>query len=414
MTNTPRRTTKHLPLLLSVLGLLFLLAGVVTWWLVPPLNHTARTQLRVTLNPPNPLFPDKNPVDYDAFCRQQEYLIRDRFVLNAAIRKYPELEKTSILKDQTDPLQWLEKEIKVEFPVPEFMHISLTGEQPEEVTKIVTAVTESYLDNVVDREGRTRLHELSKLKQIYDEFLRRTKTKRERIRELQRRAGPIDEKNLVIQQQIDMEYLRDVKKELVQVHRELRDVRIELGIYPDWVKEVWPRYAACLNPLPGSSLPMTCAVVALLHDDTYLLHRAEQEQRWRKMMEKLRFLEEKKRVLLKEAWELDRMSQMTRREPADLVEAKEELAREEVVWQKAYERILKMELEQDVPARVMPTGERDYDGRPKVQAILYPADENKGEWMKIGAGVLAGLGLLLLALAAISSRVQSAHATEED
>jgi hypothetical protein len=408
MTSKPRRITERFPFLLPLLGLALSLAGVATWWLVPPLSFTAHTQLRVSRDPQNPLFPEKSSVDNDAFLQDQAFLNRDRFVLSDALRRRPELSQSSLLKDRPDPLQWLEQEIKVDFPRPEYIHISLSGDQPDELTQLVTAVTESYLENVVDREGKTRHEELTKLKQIHDEFLKRTKNKRQRIRDLSRNVGPIDERNLVIQQQIDLENLREVKKELVQVHSELRDLRIELGLHPDWVEQIWPQYVAILNYMPGPGFPINHAVVALLHDEAHLLHQADEEKR-RQMSERLRFLEAKQKALYREADDLDKKLQQNRRDAADLVEEKVELAREEEVWQKAHERILKMELEQDVPARLVPIGDKGEDSRPKVKAILYTTNESNRKWMTRGAMTLAGLGMLLLVLQAIRYRAQGAH-----
>jgi hypothetical protein len=78
----------------------------------------------------------------------------------------------------------------------------LSGDQPEELASIVGAVTESYLENVIGKESKTRREELHKLDAIRTEFLRRTKNKRDRIRDLQRDVGPLDVKNITLQQQI--------------------------------------------------------------------------------------------------------------------------------------------------------------------------------------------------------------------
>jgi capsular exopolysaccharide synthesis family protein len=486
---------------LTVGLILAVIAGTATWYMMPPPKITAQTQLHVTVNPPNPLFPEKSGENQEEFMLRQASLIRDRFVLTAALREHPGLVQMSLLKDQSDPLQWLEKEIRVEFPSPEFMHISLSGDQPEELTQIVTAVTESYLENVVDREGKTRRDEMTKLKQIHDDFLKRTKNKRQRIRELSRNVGPIDEKNLVIQQQIDLENLRIVKNELAKVHNDLRNLRIELGLHPDWVEQIWPQYAIALNSLPGSGLPINHAIVALLHDGAFvamanpaarilasareldelinkdqtieglkrqiavlqeqmvkvevatqvdefkkrvelirelltekekalearrkelqpivfekhrrLLQQAAQGDYLQKQ-EKLRLLEEKKRALLTEASDLDQKSQRNRRDAADLVEEKVELDREEGIWQKAYERILKMELEQDVPARVVPAGEPGKDGgKPKVTAILYTPDETQRKVMITSGAALATLVLVLFAFAWFEFQARKVHTPDQ-
>jgi hypothetical protein len=389
------------------MGLILLVAGVATWCLVLPLNYKARTELHISVDSPNPLFPAQSPVDIEEFRSKQEYLIRDPFVLKGALRKLPDPAQMSLLKEQPDPLEWLVEKIKVEFPRPEFIHISLSGDQPEELTQIVTSVTESYLDNVVDREGKTRREELAKLKQIHDEFIKRTKNKRQRISDLLRNVGPIDEKKLVIQQQIDLEILRNVKKELVQVHSDFRRLRVELSLHPDWIAQVWPQYVVSLNCLPGPGLPINQAVVLLVHDDAHLLHQAEQETRQQEMREKLQFLEEMRRALLKEATDLDERLRRNPREPADLVEEREELAREEKIVQMAGDKILQMELEQDAPARVTPTAS-------PMKADVTTTNETTRKWMLRSGKTLAGLGVFLLIFAALQFRAQSVPYFVED
>src|SRR6185437_10591522 len=146
---------RHLVLALTVALIFAAAAGTATWFLLPPPKITARTQLHVAVTTPNILFPDDNRTNNEVFLRSQAYLIKDRFVLNAALRS-PEVAELSLVKEHTDPLQWLEKEIKVEFPSPEFIHISLSGDRPTELLKLVSAVTQAYLDGVVNKEHNAR------------------------------------------------------------------------------------------------------------------------------------------------------------------------------------------------------------------------------------------------------------------
>jgi hypothetical protein len=194
MTITPRRITKRFPHLLYLIGLLFLLGGGATWFLMPPPKITARTQLHISVEPPNPLFPENNRVSTEVFQRNQAFLIRDRFVLTAALRE-PGISDLTTIKEQSDPVQWLQREIKVEFPSPELMHIILSGDRSDEIQLIVSAVTKSYLDNVVDMEGKARRDELDKVKRIEGDFKERARENRKRIRALMEKgANPIDAK----------------------------------------------------------------------------------------------------------------------------------------------------------------------------------------------------------------------------
>jgi hypothetical protein len=413
MTSEPRRTTKRSPMILSIIGWVLLGAGAAIWFLLPP-KFMARTQLHVSVDPPNPRFPETNKVRDEVFMRNQTYLIRDRFVLNAVLRDNPQIAGFSMFKGQPDPLQLLEKKIRVEFPNPEFMDIMLSGDQPEEITAIVSAVTESYLENVWGKENRTRREELDKLDAIRREFIKRTKQKREKIKLLQEQVGPIDEKNMVLQQQIDWEDLKCVKKELLQVNSDLRHLRVELGLHPDSVVQVWPKHVAILNALPGPGLSISHAFVALLHEVAQQLNKADRENR-QKIQERLRFLEEMQAARRREAKRLDDQTRRTERDAADLVELKEELDREEKVCQKTGDRILKLELKQDVPARVTPTDQvRTSDGKFRVKAVLSTPNESKRKLLMVSGASLTGLGMLLLVLAAFQFRAHRAEEISDD
>jgi capsular exopolysaccharide synthesis family protein len=260
---------RRLPLALTVGLLVAAAAGAAVWFLLPPPKITARTQLHVAVAAPQILFADDNRINNDTFLRSQAYLIKDRFVLNAALRS-PETAGLSLVKEQPDPVQWLEKEIKVEFPSPEFIHITLSGDRPAELLKLVSAVTQAYLDGVVNKEHNLRQGKLENLKKVSSRFEERSRSKRTTLRQLQEDNGALDQKNMAILQQVALEDLHGVKKDLTQVRHDLRHLQVELGLRPDWVESVWPQYVGVLNCFPAPGLPMNHALVALLHDDALM------------------------------------------------------------------------------------------------------------------------------------------------
>jgi capsular exopolysaccharide synthesis family protein len=260
---------RRLALALTV-GLLFAaVAGAATWFLMPAPKFTARTQLYVSATPPNILFPDDSRVNHENFVKSQAYLIKDRFILNQALN-LPGVAELSIVQEQTDKLQWLETEIKVELHTTEFIHISLSGDRPEELQKLVSAVTQSYLENVVDKERNLSKKRLDGLMKILTSYEGRSKTARERLRAVQEQNGALNEKSMAILQELALDDLRGVKADLTRVRREIRELHNELGLRPEWMQMVWPQYAATFNCLPGLELPVNHAVVALLHDDNLI------------------------------------------------------------------------------------------------------------------------------------------------
>lgn len=250
-----------------ILGLIFAaVAGVGTWFLMPPPKIAARTQLYIALTPPKIMFTESNHVANDMFRNSQAYIIRDRFALSAALRE-PGIAQLSLITEQPEPISWLEKELKVEFPSPEVMHISLSGDRPEEQKKIVSAVTKVYLENYVDKESTSHFNREKVIKDVLARYEAQTKKKRDDLRTLQRANGALSEEGMATLQKLEMDDLRMVSNELTRTKQEKRRLQVELDIKPDWVTQEWPRYALALNALPGPGLPINHALVALLHDD---------------------------------------------------------------------------------------------------------------------------------------------------
>lgn len=250
-----------------ILGLIFAaVAGTATWFLLPPPKIAARTQLYIALTPPKIMFAENNHVANDMFRNSQAYLSHDHFLLRAALRE-PGIAELSLIAEQADPIAWLEKELKVEFPSPEVMHISLSGDRPEEQKKIVSAVTKIYLENYVNKESKSQTDREKVIKDVLSRYESLTKRKREELRALQKANGGLTEEGMATLQKLEMDDLRMVSNELTKTKQEVRRLQVELDIRPDWVTQDWPRYAAALNALPGPGLPINHVLVTLLHDD---------------------------------------------------------------------------------------------------------------------------------------------------
>ena len=188
-------------------------AGSAMWFLLPPPKNTARVQLYAPSDPPNILNRPENRLSGEAFLRNQAYIIKDRFILNAALND-PEVAKLKVLEEQIDQLQWLESEIKVEFPGPEFIQISMSGDQPKELLELVKAVRKAYLEKTGDKELAEREAQLKALGEIQIKWENRSKTNRNRLKALQLEGGAIDTNNLAIVQKIALEELAGAQKDL--------------------------------------------------------------------------------------------------------------------------------------------------------------------------------------------------------
>jgi hypothetical protein len=390
MTSKPRRIAKLSPALLALIGLVFLAAGAATWFLWPAPKFTARIQLHIALEQPFLLFrQEMDPLQNESYLRKQMQHVKDRFSLSAALRE-PEIAKLSIVKEQPDPLRWLEQEIKVELPNPETMTISLSGDHRDELTKIVNEVAHTYWDRYCNKEHKDREAFKARLEKLEQKLKNELKGKRTTLKTLQDRTGSINEESVVLLQQIAQEELLGVKKQIAEVRHQLLVLSVELSLHPDWLEQVWPQYAAALNGLPGTALPVNQAVVGLLHDDVHLLMQMPKADRLQKQ-EKYRHLKAMERALLEDAMHLTEKTKQNRKDVTELVEMVEEIDQHKKLVQKVNDRLIQMDVEREAPPRI---------DEPAKDAILCTPNETNYKTMRTGgAATLAGLGILLLFLA---------------
>ena len=60
-----------------------------------------------------------------------------------------------MIREQVDPVEWLQEKLKVEFiSGSEVMEIALAGSDPEELAAIVNAVKNAYMDEVVNVDAQ--------------------------------------------------------------------------------------------------------------------------------------------------------------------------------------------------------------------------------------------------------------------
>jgi capsular exopolysaccharide synthesis family protein len=153
--------------LAALLGLpAALLAALVVARLMPPPQYVAQSIVYVSFKAPNVLFssPDAG-IDFATYQRAQAALVRSRGVLSAAAAG-PGVADLGIIKARPQPVRWLQQKLEVDFSEgPEFLRIGLSGENAEDLTTVVNAVTDSYLREFAElQQGKqkTRLEQLKK------------------------------------------------------------------------------------------------------------------------------------------------------------------------------------------------------------------------------------------------------------
>ena len=250
------------------LGLGFLAAivlGGTGYALIPRAKYTATASLHVATRPKRIIFdPQEGGTDYRTYQKTQTTLLKNRKVLAHALAK-PEVAALSTLRQEDDPAEWLETNLKADFPGgSEVLVVSLSGDRPEDLSKIVNAVVKSYMTVVVEQEYRERVARLDALKKLREKYDSELKLKRRTLRETVSAVGLTDQKALALSQQFKTEHLGMAQRELMHAQSELLKVQAELTV----LEGRPPQAGADRQPVaPGRPQPVPAVPTAIVERD---------------------------------------------------------------------------------------------------------------------------------------------------
>ena len=120
----------------------------------------------------------RNPVEYEQFRNTQVALIKCPVVLRGAL-DMPGIAELPLIKQQHDPQKWLEGRLRVTCPKDqELIQIDLPGEDGQQAAKIVNAVVQSYIDNIVNADHISKLRNRELVENAYKETMDQMQKKR--------------------------------------------------------------------------------------------------------------------------------------------------------------------------------------------------------------------------------------------
>ena len=137
-------------LLGGILGSMMALAA----WKAIPSKYTTTAMLRVFADAPHLMYAENQSAraDLPTYLKTQATMLKSHLVISAAIRD-PEIAAMPMLREQIDPVKFLEEELKLEFQdSSEIIRVSLSGEDPQHIAKIVNALVGAFKREVIDEE----------------------------------------------------------------------------------------------------------------------------------------------------------------------------------------------------------------------------------------------------------------------
>ena len=210
-----------------LIGVPLALVATAAAWIAVPAYYTAFALLKVASTEPRLVFKKaESEQSFDTYRQTQMAMIQSRFVLNAALRQ-PGISDLETIRTKAFPLEWLEDSIAVDtYNSPEILKISLAGGHPEDITKIVNAVKDAYLDEVVLADRKQRITRLNELERIHSETEEKVRQKEQRVESLAKELGTGDSQALSIKHQMALEQISLLRREHARVRFELMRAQI--------------------------------------------------------------------------------------------------------------------------------------------------------------------------------------------
>ncbi len=128
---------------------------VLAWFMVPQ-NWEVQSLIKVAWSEPDANMERPRPVDPKAaekFRLNQPVMVKNPLVLRTA-RSKPGISQLPMIRDEVDQILWLQENLLVNYyQDSEVMYIRMRDDYPDQMVKIVNAVTDAYIDKVVDQEN---------------------------------------------------------------------------------------------------------------------------------------------------------------------------------------------------------------------------------------------------------------------
>src|SRR5262249_26820377 len=142
------------------------------------------------------------------------------------------IDELNIVREQGDidaAILWLGKSLKTDFKVgPEILRISLSGDQPEEVARLVNAVKDAYLDQLLKKETDRRAKLAEQLQQKLNEVETSLKSKRTALQVLTSTHKIDDPQTLLSKYTAKLQELATMEKNLLDVKLKESELQSDL------------------------------------------------------------------------------------------------------------------------------------------------------------------------------------------
>ena len=218
-------------LLGAVLGILASGPLAATAWFLFPVQYNAVEFVRIAQSQSTLVFETAETSgrsDYKGYKSTQKQLLLQPLSLSKAL-KDPEVAILPIVREQADPISWLQENLEVQFPDnSEMMNISLRLTDATSAHKIAKSVVDVYMADVVEKERAERMLRVERLEKILVAAEDKARKKRGELSSLVDRLGTSDSNTLNLAQQALLSQFSFLRTELSKVQFDILRAKSEL------------------------------------------------------------------------------------------------------------------------------------------------------------------------------------------
>jgi capsular exopolysaccharide synthesis family protein len=225
-------------LLALCVGLMLAVPAAGLVWLIAPTNFDVAGYLHVG-DPPSVASGEKprNASEYESFRKTQVALIKSVGVLSEAL-KTPGVADLPMLVNRSEPIKFLEDEISVTAPMEtELLQIRMQGKDAQQLVKIVNAVRQSYLDNIVNGEQIQKLRRISLIERQYKDSMDQMHQKEEMQSRLARDSHSPDLKEVQLQLTMEVQKAAEARAQVSKTNSDLADVQAKIEVLKERDKD---------------------------------------------------------------------------------------------------------------------------------------------------------------------------------
>ncbi len=252
--------------------LLSVVAGVLAWKLIVP-KYSASAFLQIDADNRPLIFETADQgggtgaIGFKLYKNTQQQIMLTPFVLNAALRDEG-VKNLPIVASSPDAVSWLQEELSVKFPADgEIMQVSLETADPTSCVKLVNAVVNAYMNEVVVSERNERLKRLDNLERVYAEAETKVRNKRAELKTLAAALGTGDSESLTVAQQSTLQQFGLMQEKLSDVQYQLMQAQGEIKILQDLQTRLASADESKAEVVPADSAPEEEVVPEILESD---------------------------------------------------------------------------------------------------------------------------------------------------